>query len=229
MTRTATGVGLLVALLLTILAGGWPSPARADGDPASDVLANQTLFLPADAGIPPREQLRLVALLDAARRSGLPIRVAIIARPSDMGAVGALWDQPHAYVRFLGSELSLSSRDLLLVVMPNGVGFYSPGRSATASHALVGQISSGQSGSALVSATEAAVMSLAKAAHVRLVPPGRAAGTRLHAPTPWRPTTDPVFGLAVLAALAALGAWLVASPRGRSAVRTLIPRMRRRM
>src|ERR1700722_3545020 len=46
MTKTAPRVGLALVLLLTIVLGGWPSPPRADGDPASDVLANQVLFLP---------------------------------------------------------------------------------------------------------------------------------------------------------------------------------------
>ena len=129
-TRTRAWAGLLLALLLTILVGVRPSPARADGDPASDVLVSQALFLPADAAIPARDQLRLVSLLDAARQNGLPIRLAIISSPSDLGAVSELWDQPRAYARFLGFELSLTSRAPLLVVMPNGVGFYSPGHFA---------------------------------------------------------------------------------------------------
>src|ERR1700761_286139 len=62
MPGTATGVGVVLALAVTIVVGVWPSSARADGDPASDVLANQALFLPAEAGIPVREQLRLAAL-----------------------------------------------------------------------------------------------------------------------------------------------------------------------
>jgi len=203
-TRTRTWAGLLLALLLTILVGVRPSPASADGDPASDVLVNQSLFLPADTATPVREQLRLASLLDAARQAGLPIRMAIISSPSDLGAVSELWDKPRAYARFLGFELSLTGRARLLVVMPDGVGFYSPGHSAPAIYDLVGRIHAGRSGSALVGAARAAVMSVAGAAHVRLVPPGRAAGARLRAPTPWRPTTDRVFGLAILAALAAV-------------------------
>ena len=229
LTRTRVWVGLLLALLLTILVGVRPSPARADGDPASDVLVNEALFLPADAAIPVREQLRLVSLLDAARQDGLPIRLAIISSPSDLGAVSELWDRPRAYARFLGFELSLTSRAPLLVVMPNGVGFYSPGHFATAIYDLVGRIPAGRSGSALVSAAQAAVMSVAEAAHVRLIPPGRATGARLRAPTPWRPTTDRVFGLAILAVMAAVFAGCLALTRWRSAVPTLIIKTRRRL
>ena len=107
-TMTRTAAGLLLALVLIILVR--PSPARADGDPASDVLVSQALFLPADAAIPAREQLRLASLLDAARQNGLPVHLAIISSPSDLGAVSELWDRPRAYARFLGFELSLASR-----------------------------------------------------------------------------------------------------------------------
>ena len=220
--------GLQLALLLTIFLGVRPSPARADGDPASDVLVNHALFLPADAAIPLREQLHLVSLLEAARRNGLPIRVAIISSPSDLGAVSELWDQPRAYARFLGFELSLIGRVRLLVVMPSGVGYYSAGHFATAINDVVGRIPAGRSGSALVGAAQAAVMSVAEAEHVRLVPPGRAAGARIRAPTPWRPTTDRVFGLVIIAALATVFAGCLALTRWRSAVPTLIIKTRRR-
>ena len=55
-----------------MLAAAWhPHLARADGDPASDVLASQTLFLPQDAGIPHGDQERLASLLNSAQRSGV--------------------------------------------------------------------------------------------------------------------------------------------------------------
>ena len=228
MTRTRTWAGLVLALLLTILVGVRPSPARADGDPASDMLVNQALFLPADAAIPVREQLRLASLLDVARRDDVPIRLAIISSPSDLGAVGELWHQPRAYAHFLGLELSLTGRATLLVVMPNGVGFYSPGRSATGTNDLISRIPAGRSGSALVSAAREAVISVAAAAHVRLVWPERGAGARLRPPTPWRPTTDRVFGLTILAALAAAGAACLAFARWRSATPTIIRSTRSR-
>ena len=220
MTKTAPRVGLALALLLTIVLGVWPSPARADGDPASDVLANQVLFLPAAAGISKLEELRLASLIDAANHDALPIRVAIIASPSDLGAVTELWDQPRAYARFLGLELALTGQDGVLVVMPNGVGFYSPAHSAPATYALVGRVASGRSGPALVSAAQAAVTSVAQAARVRLPAPARMAGVGLRAPTPWRPTTDRVFGFVVLAALAVAGAACLFFTRWRSAVPT---------
>ncbi|MBV9006759.1 MAG: hypothetical protein JO181_18980, partial [Solirubrobacterales bacterium] len=51
------------------LALGWSAaPARADGDPASDVLATQLLYLPQDAGVPAAQQAQLGALLQTAAR-----------------------------------------------------------------------------------------------------------------------------------------------------------------
>ena len=98
--------------------------ARADGDPASDVLASEALFLPQDAGVPSDRQAQLGALLRAAQGSGYQIRVALIASPADLGSVTELWHQPQNYARFLGQELSLVYRGPLLVVMPNGYGLY---------------------------------------------------------------------------------------------------------
>jgi hypothetical protein len=103
-----------------------PTVARADGDPASDVLASQPLFLPPDAGLSTDQQLELSALLATAGRRGYPIRVALIASADDLGSVTALWRQPQTYARFLGQELSLLHRGPLLVVMPNGYGLYQP-------------------------------------------------------------------------------------------------------
>jgi hypothetical protein len=118
--RIAHTSALVVAAL--ILTFGWAAQARADGDPASDVLATQTLFLAQDAGVPAAQQSQLVGLLSEAQRAGDPIRAAVIASPTDLGSVTELWRQPAEYARFLGQELSLVYRGLLLVVMPDGYG-----------------------------------------------------------------------------------------------------------
>jgi hypothetical protein len=112
-----------VAALASMLAWAAP-PARADGDPASDVLTTQTLYLPLDAGVPAARQAQLGALLRDAARAGYRIRVAVIASSADLGSVTALWRQPQNYARFLGQELPLVYRGPLLVVMPNGYGLY---------------------------------------------------------------------------------------------------------
>jgi hypothetical protein len=121
--RSATVLVALVAALLAVAVSvARPASARADGDPASDVLATQDAFVPADGGLTATSQAQLAALVAAAQRSGFPLRVALIAGPADLGSIGALWRQPQAYAQFLGVELSLVFHGTLLVVMPNGYG-----------------------------------------------------------------------------------------------------------
>ncbi len=110
---------VLAAVLLLALSS---ATAWADGDPASDVLAAQPVFLAQDAAIPVRQQAELTALVQEAARAGRPVRVAIIASPTDLGSITELWGQPAAYARFLAQELALVYRGQLLVVMPNGYG-----------------------------------------------------------------------------------------------------------
>jgi hypothetical protein len=115
-----------------------PAAASADGDPASDVLATQPLFLPQDAGATPDQRAQLSALLAAAARGGYPIRVALVASRSDLGSVTALWRQPETYARFLGQELAFVHKGPLLVVMPNGFGLTRLGRPLPGQAALDG-------------------------------------------------------------------------------------------
>jgi hypothetical protein len=98
--------------------------ARADGDPASDVLSEQTLYLPSDAGVTANQQAQLASLLAVAGRAGYQLRVALVASQADLGSIPALWRQPQKYALFLGYELSLLYHGVLLVVMPNGYGLY---------------------------------------------------------------------------------------------------------
>jgi hypothetical protein len=161
--------------------------ARADGDPASDVLAAQSLFLPSDGAIAVAEQQRLASLVKAARRSGYRIRVALIATPSDLGSIGALWRRPSSYARFLGQELSLVYPGTLLVVMPNGFGVSRAGRSLPGPAGVPAP----GTGSRLATAALTAVQSLAARAGHRLAVPGAA------------PAPAPVSG-----ASSNLGAWV---------------------
>ena len=118
--------------MVALVASWVPSTSLADGDPASDVLLSQALFLPWDAGVSTSQQDHLAALLHAAARSGYQLRIALIASQSDLGSVTELWRDPQGYAEFLGEELSLAYHGTLLVVMPNGLGLYrSSGASAT--------------------------------------------------------------------------------------------------
>lgn len=160
------------ALLLVAASGGLARQARADGDPASDVLATQSLFLPQDAGIPPGQQVQLQQLLQEAARNGYPLRLALIGSPTDLGSVTALWRQPASYAKFLGQELSLTYRGVLLVIMPDGFGVYSQGRSTAAETSTLSAVPIHHAGSALATTAVEAVRRMAAAAgHSLPLPP----------------------------------------------------------
>lgn len=149
------------AVTIILLLGGGAAIAHADGDPASDVLASQSLYLPQDAGVPVNQGAQLSALLSAAGRRGYPIRLALIASPADLGSVGELWHQPQSYAQFLGQELSLVYRGSLLVVMPDGFGLYrAGGRLSATTSALAG---ASPPGSELAGAAMSAIQRLATA------------------------------------------------------------------
>jgi hypothetical protein len=120
--RLAGLTATLAVALIALLAAVHVPAARADGDPASDVLAEQSAFIPAGASFPAAAQAQLRAVIASARRAGYPIRVALIATRSDLGAITPLWRDPSRYASFLGQELSDVYRGALLVVMPNGYG-----------------------------------------------------------------------------------------------------------
>ncbi|MDE3132169.1 MAG: redoxin domain-containing protein [Acidobacteriota bacterium] len=156
---------VLVTALGAVLA--LSGTARADGDPGSDVLVYQPLFMASDSGISVREQVQLGNLVHAADKAGFRVRVAIIAKRDDLGAVTGLWQRPQAYARFLGVELSLAYKGRLLVVMPNGLGFNWPGHSTAASYTILDRIRTGST-VGLATATHQAIAKLAAAAGVDL-------------------------------------------------------------
>jgi hypothetical protein len=113
----------LAALVLVTACLGAPATARANGDPASDYLLAQNVFLPFTTKIDNNEVQRLNALLRESQKAGFPIRVALILSPSDLGTAFSLFGKPQKYAAFLGLELSYVYRNRLLVVMPNGYGY----------------------------------------------------------------------------------------------------------
>lgn len=113
-------------LVLTAVAASSPAAALADGDPASDVLITDDIFLPYEApSADPVAKLRRV--VEAARAGGRPVRVAVIHSPRDLGAVANLYGHPQEYANLLASELqnpvepgAEGHREGLLVVMAAG-------------------------------------------------------------------------------------------------------------
>jgi cytochrome oxidase Cu insertion factor (SCO1/SenC/PrrC family) len=185
---------VLVAAVLAACALGFLSPAaRADGDPGSDVLVYQNLFVAADANISVQQQIQAGDLLTAADQDGFPIRVAVISQPNDLGAITALWQKPTAYASFLGTELSLAYAQRLLIVMPNGFGFNWQGHSATAAYRVLDGLHIGAGGSGLATAAQNAVLALAHASGDRLTMPasGAASGQPQGAQPVVQPTVTP--------------------------------------
>jgi hypothetical protein len=155
---------------------GWAllaGSARADGDPASDVLASQSLYLPQDAGVSPTHQTQLRALVARAQRSGDQIRVAMIGSPTDLGSVTELWRQPQNYAKFLAQELSLVYPRTVLVVMPNGYGLGGVAGSPGAERVALAGLS--RPGADLGAATLTAIEHLAAASGHTLAVPTAAA------------------------------------------------------
>jgi hypothetical protein len=117
---------LAIAALAAACAVAEPT-ARANGDPASDVLLFGNVYLSSFAPIPGSTAAELRRVVADANARGFRIRVATIGAQGDLGSLPSFWRRPQQYADFLGQELSvLPTRvhyhDRLLVVMPNGYG-----------------------------------------------------------------------------------------------------------
>jgi hypothetical protein len=127
---------LAAATAAAVLAGA----ARANGDPASDVLPFTTVFLSNQrpSALPSGQDL--LQLTQAAEKKKYPIRVAVIYQPSDLGLIQSLWKQPQPYANFLGKELNSfgNYHGTLVVAMPNGFGLYGPAATPAGKRAIAG-------------------------------------------------------------------------------------------
>lgn len=101
--------------------------ARADGDPASDVLAMQDVYFPY-GGVRPDLKAALDGVVEEARAAGYPTKVALIAAGEDLGAYPTLFNRANDYATLLARELPVSDHgprvkgQRILVVMPGGFG-----------------------------------------------------------------------------------------------------------
>jgi hypothetical protein len=163
----------MVLLAFAVAVVGFAANARADGDPASDYLLTQQVFLPSDATASPTSQRQLLGVVQAANRAGFAIRVAIIPSSYDLGSVTELWRQPRTYARFLSLELSFAYTHRLLVVMPNGLGFNLPNQPAAAAYRLLATVAIPSTNAGLVTAAQTAVKRLAAAAGINVTVPAR--------------------------------------------------------
>ena len=128
-----------VVLALAVLAGIAAAAARADGDPASDVLYFQDVFLPYSK--PSADVAKqLTSTVGSANKAGFRIKVAVIASEQDLGSVPSLFNRQDVYARFLGAELKTFYAQRLLVVMPAGFGVYDNGKPIDAEKAALAGI-----------------------------------------------------------------------------------------
>ena len=145
-----------------------PAAARADGDPASDILYNGRVFFPFETKISAQKQQDLQQVVDAAWEAGFPIKVAVISSAYDLGSIGALWQKPQRYSKFLGSELAFLYKGRLLIVMPNGFGL---NRGTAAERKLLERVPIGKGGDGLTGSAADAVRALAAASGNQLPKP----------------------------------------------------------
>jgi hypothetical protein len=151
--RSRMAVGLVA---VTALGGVSVSAARADGDPASDALISSNVFYPYSSPVPQTAQSALNRAVAQAHRDGVPLKVAIIARASDLGSITAFYGLPQRYAEFLDIEISFTRPQPLLVVMADGDGV--DGLTADERRAVgASSRASGDSGSDLAAAALSAV------------------------------------------------------------------------
>jgi hypothetical protein len=112
----------LIALAATLCALLVPAAALADGDPASDTLLGENVFYPYAPPVTGAVQRTLNSETAAAKRNRFPIKVALIAAPTDLGVIPSLFGRPQRYADFLDQEISFVGKQQLLVVMADGYG-----------------------------------------------------------------------------------------------------------
>jgi hypothetical protein len=111
----------VAAVLATLVAA--PS-ALGHGDAATHYLETQALF-PSFTGAPSQAmELRLLGLLQAADRSGYPVRVAILGTVNEVPDDPEMFRDPQRYAGYLEKEIEMVRKleAPLLVVTPHGFG-----------------------------------------------------------------------------------------------------------
>jgi hypothetical protein len=155
-------IALAAAVVLAAIAA--PVAALADGDPASDYLLSEPIFLPIDHPVSPNQAATFERLVLGAEKAGLQIKVAVISSKYDLGSVPILYAEPQRYADFLGQELFYYYKHKILIVMPNGFGIYDNGHSTAVDRAVLAKVAPAKAvnGNVLTAAGTRAVEALAK-------------------------------------------------------------------
>jgi hypothetical protein len=142
--------------------------AHANGDPASDVLITQQVFIGPEVPIPVSAAEELQKTVAAANQRGFTIRVALIAFTGDLGTAVSLWKHPQSYAQFLGSELAFVYTKRLLIVTPSGFGFDRGTKPVAKERRVLARVRVGKTPAELARSATAAVRALAAADRVVL-------------------------------------------------------------
>jgi hypothetical protein len=158
-SRWVTSIVAIAALMCLFLPA---PPARADGDPASDVLLGQNVYYPYSPAVALSLQNKLNSETAAAAKARFPIKVALIVSPIDLGVIPQLFGKPQKYADFLDQEISFQTSQPLLVVMAAGYGVKGLSPAATAAITSLKK-PAGATGNDLTQAAITAVARLAQA------------------------------------------------------------------
>ena len=200
MHRHGRSAGFALALSIALIAHGavYASAARANGDPASDVLYSTDIYYPSSTPVPSAAARALDATVRQAKRKGRPIKVVLIATRTDLGTAASLFDHPDRYAGYLTTELGKYVTAPVLIVTPRGFGLGQAGR-ILPTRSLEGIDLSGSDPDALARAAVEGVSKLTGTAAAKL--PGSTANGD-------SPDTELIV-VAVLLALLAAGAVFV--------------------
>ncbi|MFL5845470.1 MAG: hypothetical protein ACJ762_12305 [Solirubrobacteraceae bacterium] len=109
------------ALISVLVALTAPAAARADGDPASDVLLFQDAYLPYFPQPTKAVAQTLTRLLAQVRADGYGMKVALIGSAGDLGAYPEMLGRPENYAKLLTGEIAFRVKNPhLLIVMADG-------------------------------------------------------------------------------------------------------------
>jgi hypothetical protein len=160
-----------LAIAATVLACSlvFASPARADGDPAGDVLANQAVFYGSALDLKSREAAQLWQLVSDAKAAGYEVRVAALSVQQDLGSIDYLWDDPLNYSEFLAAELAYIYRGRTLVAMPSGYALWRWGHTSVRDNKVLEKLSGpGEDPAQVLPGVMNAIIKLAAARGIQL-------------------------------------------------------------
>jgi hypothetical protein len=142
--------------------------ARGNGDPASDELIVNQVYIGIDVPLSNADRDALVKTVAEANERGYPIRVALIPFTSELGSAVSLWGRPQDYAKFLGSELAFVYTKPLLIAMPSGFGIYHRNKPVAKEQRVLARVSPGKTPTAVARQTTKAVRALAAADGITL-------------------------------------------------------------